>query len=444
MAETAIHTENLGKQYNITLQEIEPRWNYSSLRDVIAMRAQSFAQRLRGSSGLQREAPVREKLWALREVSLEIEQGEVVCIMGRNGAGKSTLLKLLSRITEPTTGSIAIDGRVASLLEVGAGFHLELTGRENIFLNGAILGMSRTEIKRKFDSIVAFAEVERFLDTPIKRYSSGMYVRLAFSIAAHMEPDILLVDEVLAVGDAAFQKKCLDKMREVARKSGRTVLFVSHDIRVIKELCTRGIWLDGGRLIEDGPVEEVAAHYLENIFERGFETRTVGSGAGNRFRVERVILKNHDGLPTTVFYPGESMTVEIHYASPRRYDHPLFWVRIKSQYGPLFEASMLLDGHSPTWVEGEGVLECTFRHLPLLPQTYFVNIEVRASDGISVLVPSQEVGFFMIAGREGDCNRENELAGIHADNFAPVILPYEWRLSGDEPPDGLGEKVRIS
>ncbi|HXG25119.1 MAG TPA: Wzt carbohydrate-binding domain-containing protein, partial [Chthonomonadales bacterium] len=330
--------------------------------------------------------------------------------------------------------------QVASLLEVGAGFHLELTGRENIFLNGAILGMSRTQIKRKFDSIVAFAEVERFLDTPIKRYSSGMYVRLAFSIAAHMEPDILLVDEVLAVGDAAFQKKCLDKMKEVARKSGRTVLLVSHDIRAIKELCTRGIWLDGGCLIEDGLVEEVAAHYLENILERGFETRAGGSGDGNRFRVERVILKNRHGLPTTMFHPGESMTVEIHYTSPRRYDHPLFWVRIKSQYSSLFEASMLLDGNSPAWVEGEGVLECTFRHLPLLPQTYFVNIEARASDGITVLVPSQEVGFFMIAGREGHDNQENEMSAILADNFAPVMLPYEWRLSNDDPLKWFGKE----
>lgn len=443
MAALAIRTENLGKQYNVTLYEIEPRWNYSSLRDVIAMRTQNVIQRLKRSSNTSQDIPVREKLWALREVSLEIEQGEVVCVMGRNGAGKSTLLKLLSRITEPTTGSIMMNGQVASLLEVGAGFHLELTGRENIFLNGAILGMSRMEIKRKFDSIVAFAEIERFLDTPIKRYSSGMYVRLAFSIAAHMEPDILLVDEVLAVGDAAFQKKCLDKMREVARKSGRTVLFVSHDIRVIKELCTRGIWLDGGRLIEDGPVTEVAAHYLENIFERGFETRAVGSGAGNRIRVERIILKNCHGVPTTIFHPGESMTVAIHYASPRRYDYPLFWVRIKSQYGPLFEASMLLDGNSPAWVEGEGVLECIFRHLPLLPQTYFVNIEARASDGISVLVPSQEVGFFMIAGREEDRNRENELAGNHIDNFAPVMLPYEWRLSDNGLLNGLEERVRV-
>jgi len=444
MAGIAIRTENLGKQYNITLHEIEPRWNYASLRDVIAMRAQGMIRRLKRSPNALPSTPVHKKLWALRELSLEIKQGEVVGILGRNGAGKSTLLKLISRVTEPTTGRIAIDGRLASLLEVGAGFHLELTGRENIFLNGAIMGMSRAEIRRQFDSIVAFAEVERFLDTPVKRYSSGMYVRLAFSIAAHMEPDILLVDEVLAVGDAAFQKKCLDTMREVARTSGRTILFVSHDIRVIKELCTRAIWLEQGRLIQDGPIDEVGTSYLKNIYERGFEIHSIEKGAPNRLRVERVILKNSDGQPTTLFHPGESMTVEIHYHAPRRFDHPLFWVRIKSAYGPLFEASMVLDGQSPAYVEGEGVLECTFHHLTLLPQTYFVNIEARAADGISVLVPSQEVGFFLIAAPKGAGNIEPRPIEVPADNLAPVLLPHRWNLSLEDPPNYKGEKAQMT
>jgi lipopolysaccharide transport system ATP-binding protein len=203
----------------------------------------------------------REEFWALKDVSFEVEQGDVVGIIGRNGAGKSTLLKILSRITEPTTGRIRIGGRVASLLEVGTGFHQELTGRENIFLNGAILGMGRLEIKRKFDEIIAFAEIEKFLDTPVKRYSSGMYVRLAFAVAAHLEPEILIVDEVLAVGDTEFQKKCLGKMGNVARQ-GRTVLFVSHNMAALNALCPRSLYLERGCIALDGPTDSVVHRYL--------------------------------------------------------------------------------------------------------------------------------------------------------------------------------------
>src|SRR3954468_6940179 len=203
----------------------------------------------------------REEFWALRDVSFEVEQGDVVGIIGRNGAGKSTLLKILSRITEPTTGRIRIGGRVASLLEVGTGFHQELTGRENIFLNGAILGMGRLEIKRKFDEIIAFAEIEKFLDTPVKRYSSGMYVRLAFAVAAHLEPEILIVDEVLAVGDAEFQKRCLGRRGEVAQE-GRTVLFVSHNMQAVRRLCRTGILLEQGQIVAEGDAQSVVRRYL--------------------------------------------------------------------------------------------------------------------------------------------------------------------------------------
>src|SRR6202011_2356759 len=198
----------------------------------------------------------RKDFWALKDVSLEVKRGEVVGIIGRNGAGKSTLLKILSRITDPTKGRIEIEGRVASLLEVGTGFHQELTGRENIFLNGAVLGMTRSEIRKKFDEIVAFAEIEKFLDTPVKRYSSGMYVRLAFAVAAHLEPEILVVDEVLAVGDAEFQKKCLGKMDDVSRREGRTVLFVSHNLAAVADLTSRGIVLNSGSVVADGPVAD--------------------------------------------------------------------------------------------------------------------------------------------------------------------------------------------
>ena len=238
MSNIVIKAENLGKKYIIGHQT--DRGGYTALRDVLMQNARTMWKKTKdlatGKPIIQGDT--MEEVWALRNVSFEIRQGEAVGIIGRNGAGKSTLLKILSRITEPTTGQIAISGRVASLLEVGTGFHPELTGRENIYLNGTILGMTRREIKRKFDEIVAFAEVDKYLDTPVKRYSSGMYVRLAFAVAAHLEPEILLVDEVLAVGDAQFQKKCLGKMGDVA-KEGRTVLFVSHNMGAIQMLCQK-------------------------------------------------------------------------------------------------------------------------------------------------------------------------------------------------------------
>jgi lipopolysaccharide transport system ATP-binding protein len=257
VSEPIIRVENLGKKYLIRHQEGRPR--YRALRDVLADVLKSAVGMLRGRRTGERTD--REEFWALQDVNLDVQEGEVVGIIGRNGAGKSTLLKILSRITEPTAGRVTLHGRVASLLEVGTGFHPELTGRENIYLNGSILGMRRREIDRKFDEIVAFAEVETFLDTPVKRYSSGMYVRLAFAVAAHLEPEILVVDEVLAVGDAEFQKKCLGKMRAVAYQ-GRTVLFVSHNLAAVCNLCSRAVLLRAGKVTQDGSVQEVVARYL--------------------------------------------------------------------------------------------------------------------------------------------------------------------------------------
>jgi lipopolysaccharide transport system ATP-binding protein len=248
-----ISVENLSKQYRIGT-----RLPYKSLRETI-MNAITSPAKLFKKDGCDSN----NTIWALKDVSFEVQQGEVLGIIGRNGAGKTTLLKILSRVTEPTDGEVRIRGRIGSLLEVGTGFHPELTGRENIFLNGAILGMSKVEIKKKFDEIVAFAEVEKFLDTPMKRYSSGMYVRLAFAVAAHLEPEILMVDEVLAVGDAAFQKKCLGKMGDVA-KEGRTVLFVSHNMSSITRLCQRTILLDEGNILCDGPSHQVVSVYLQS------------------------------------------------------------------------------------------------------------------------------------------------------------------------------------
>jgi lipopolysaccharide transport system ATP-binding protein len=258
LSDTIITVEKLSKSYLIGHQSA--RVESYTLRDVIGRKARKAADLIRGRQIVQGDEI--EEFWALKNVTFELKQGEIVGIVGRNGAGKSTLLKILSRITEPTEGRILLRGRVASLLEVGTGFHAELTGRENIFLNGAILGMTRREIYRKFDAIVAFAEVEKFLDTPVKRYSSGMYVRLAFAVAAHLEPEILVVDEVLAVGDAAFQKKCLGKMNEVSRKEGRTVIVVSHNMGLLTSLCPFAIWLDHGSIRQQGTTKEVIAGYL--------------------------------------------------------------------------------------------------------------------------------------------------------------------------------------
>jgi lipopolysaccharide transport system ATP-binding protein len=263
MSDTVIRVENLGKKYIIShQQESSGRYRYKALRDVITDTTKTLAKKFIKPSSQKIANPSREEFWALKDVSFEIKQGEAIGVIGRNGAGKSTLLKVLSRITEPSKGRIAIQGRVASLLEVGTGFHPELTGRENIYLNGSVLGMSRVEIKKKFDEIVAFAEVEKFLDTPVKRYSSGMYVRLAFSVAAHLEPEILIVDEVLAVGDSSFQKKCLGKMDDVATKEGRTVLFVSHSMTAIAQLTKRCILLSQGNVQFDGSTNKAVQLYL--------------------------------------------------------------------------------------------------------------------------------------------------------------------------------------
>jgi lipopolysaccharide transport system ATP-binding protein len=263
MTNTVISVQNLSKSYLVGHQSVR-RGHSATLRDAITREGKILVRKtvdlVRGQQIVQGDEV--EEFWALKNVSFEVNQGDVVGIIGRNGAGKSTLLKILSRITEPTEGRVMIRGRVASLLEVGTGFHQELTGRENIFLNGAILGMTRSEIRRKFDEIVGFAEVEKFLDTPVKHYSSGMYVRLAFAVAAHLEPEILVVDEVLAVGDAEFQKKCLGKMDEISRGEGRTILFVSHNMGTISSLCESAIWIDTGTVRKRGDARNVTREYL--------------------------------------------------------------------------------------------------------------------------------------------------------------------------------------
>jgi len=284
-SETVIRVENLGKKYIINHQQ-QNSGKYVALRDVLTDKVKSlFAPKAKDQA--------QEEFWALSNISFEVKQGEVIGIIGRNGAGKSTLLKILSRITEPTTGRMNLKGRIGSLLEVGTGFHPELTGRENIYLNGAILGMAREEIKQKFDEIVAFAEVEKFLDTPVKRYSSGMYMRLAFAVAAHLDPEILVVDEVLAVGDTGFQKKCLGKMGDVATKEGRTVLFVSHNMTAIKSLCQKAIWLNQGNVVKQGEVSHIVADYIQQGYINSLEKvwSDPASAPGNeKVRLHRVAV----------------------------------------------------------------------------------------------------------------------------------------------------------
>jgi lipopolysaccharide transport system ATP-binding protein len=264
MSDIAINVENLSKRYRIGLKEEMPDTLVGAMKGWLRSPLANFRQLRRLSYFSENGADPEDVIWALKDVSFEVKQGEVIGIIGRNGAGKSTVLKILSRITEPTSGRAVINGRVSSLLEVGTGFHPELTGRENIYLNGTVLGMTKKEIDRKFDEIVDFAGVEKFIDTPVKRYSSGMQVRLAFAVAAHLEPEILLVDEVLAVGDAAFQRKSLGKMESVS-KTGRTIFFVSHNMGMINSLCERVIWLDFGHIVTDGVPDQTISSYLKNI-----------------------------------------------------------------------------------------------------------------------------------------------------------------------------------
>jgi lipopolysaccharide transport system ATP-binding protein len=311
MSDIVIAAENLSKSYLVGHQSAQ-RERYTALRDVIAREVRAFARKtvdvIRGRQIVQGDEV--EEFWALRDVSFKVKRGEVLGIVGRNGAGKSTLLKILSRITEPTRGRAIIRGRTASLLEVGTGFHPELTGRENILLNGAILGMRRAEINSKFDEIVAFAEVEQFLDTPVKHYSSGMYVRLAFAVAAHLEPDILLVDEVLAVGDANFQNKCLGKMQTFS-KAGRTILFVSHNMAAVKSLTTHAILLNAAGVASRGPTDQVIEDYarMNQVPSTLSNSQEWGRGVHTAIRGARLL--NSEGEATSTYRTGEPLRVEI-------------------------------------------------------------------------------------------------------------------------------------
>ena len=372
-----------------------------------------------------RRRPVTETFWALQDISFDIHEGEVLGIIGRNGAGKSTLLKILSRVVEPTTGRVDLYGRVGSLLEVGTGFHPDLTGRENVFLNGAILGMTKREITRHFDEIVAFAEVEQFLDTPVKRYSSGMFVRLAFAVAAHLEPEILIIDEVLAVGDAAFQKKCIGKMQDVAQHDGRTVLFVSHSVGSIRKLCTSVIWLKSGRLYKAGPTSDIIEAYMDEVYEPGetvadLRDQPRQEGFGDQVRLCEVVF--NDGSPVC---QGEGLSVRVRYEARGAFEEVVFGAGFSTLDGArIMTVESNLEGRHLEITEGGGEVEFRMDRLWLQPGHYTFDIGVGS-------------GSRLLDYLKGGANVDvlpgpNTPSHLYVDNQATegVTLPALWRVNG--------------
>jgi lipopolysaccharide transport system ATP-binding protein len=415
MAEIAIKAEGLGKNYKLGLNAA-----YGSLREAVSEAGRRTVGRLVGRG----EKPEVDVLWALKDVSFEIQQGEAIGLIGHNGAGKSTMLKLLSRIAEPSTGYAEVTGRVGSLLEVGTGFHPELTGRENVFLNGAILGMRRAEIRKRFDEIVEFANMERFLDTPVKRYSSGMQVRLAFAVAAHLEPEILLVDEVLAVGDAAFQRKSLTKMAEVAR-AGSTVIFVSHNLATIQALCQRAILLERGTVVTDAPVEEAVTGYLralERAASDDLETRTDRDGrAWEESKVKRLAVYDGDSDEPDVVVGGRGakFVIEVTEVLPmmecsltilNSLGHPL--TTLDSE---LSSPADVRDGQSGPRIE------CKVDSLPLIPGRYRIDVLLRGRQEIQDGL--QAAAYFDV---EPGVIDGRPMPSIGADG--DIVLPHTWQL----------------
>ena len=428
MSDTVIQVENLGKKYTIAHQRQE---RYATFRDAIVqgVKLVSHVIKPRLNNGFRSK---NEEFWALKDVSFEVKKGDRVGIIGRNGAGKSTLLKILSRITEPSRGRITIKGRVASLLEVGTGFHPELTGRENIFLNGAILGMSKVEIKRQFDEIVAFAEVEKFLDTPVKRYSSGMYVRLAFAVAAHLEPEVLVVDEVLAVGDISFQKKCLGKMENVG-KEGRTVLFVSHNMSAIEKLCDRAILLNAGRLLLDDSPKACIFQYL-NLGNRDVEGNLAYSVQRNALKsvrcaitIQDIIILSELEIPKPVIYTGDFLIVRIVY---RAEDHFLnssiaFVVSLKSYSGQeIFRLSTLpISGFEINKLEPQGYIDLKIPKLPVTAGSYLFDIAV-TKPNIEFLFKLESVVSLEVS------SKDIYGSGVSLDQSRGLlVLPHSWSHS---------------
>jgi lipopolysaccharide transport system ATP-binding protein len=416
MPDVAIETQELGKRYTLGVHGR----GYGTLREAIS----SAARRPLGKLAGGKPPPPKDTLWALKDLSLSIRSGEVVGVIGHNGAGKSTLLKILSRITEPTSGWAEVTGRVGSLLEVGTGFHPELTGRENIFLNGAILGMRREEIRDRFDEIVDFAEIERFLDTPVKRYSSGMSVRLAFAVAAHLEPEILLVDEVLAVGDASFQRKSLAKMNEVARE-GRTVIFVSHNLAIIQALCRRGVLLERGEKIADAPIQEAINTYLADLERAASGDLLERSDRDRRgwrdTLIRRLEVRDAGGGPPDVIVAGAPMTIAVEVTEPvPRLECSLVIANALGQ--PVSTLDSTLSAAVDTRDPALGTrIECELTALPLVPGRYRIDAIVRGRDQLQDGL--QAAAFFdvepgVVAGRPAEAG----------DSEGDVVFAHRWRL----------------
>ena len=424
MSDIALRTVGLGKMYRIGGE----RAKYRTLRDTVVQTAKRPIERIRHPGAATH---VSQEIWALRDLDLEVKSGQALGIIGRNGAGKSTLLKILSHITEPTEGRAEIRGRVASLLEVGTGFHGELTGRENIQLNGAILGMTRAEIKRKFDDIVDFSEIGRFLDTPVKRYSSGMYVRLAFAVAAHLEPEILVVDEVLAVGDANFQKKCLGKMEDVAGQ-GRTVLFVSHNLNVIRTLCPRAVLLEGGRIKADGPAHEVLQGYLASgVVQGGERTWPAKSEAPHG---EHVWLKGarvlQDGIATDRVDIVKPVTVEVDFVNEKEGARLFVDIQLCDSYSTLVIRTVNEPKHTVLGSEWfcephpRGVFRysCTFPGNFLNDNQYYAGIIVGSPNPTKREMYADRAISFEVVETEGIEN-----SGVKGASKGLVRAPVEWR-----------------
>lgn len=417
MSETIISVRSLSKRYRIPPRQLssgsKSRW-----RGILAAPFSYLTTNLRPPTE-------DETVWALRNVSFEVKQGEIVGIIGRNGAGKSTLLRILSRITAPTEGQARIRGRVGSLLEVGVGFHPELTGRENIYLNGAILGMKKSEIDSKLDEIVSFAEVEKFLDTPVKRYSSGMYVRLAFSVAAHLESEILLVDEVLAVGDVAFQRKCLGKMQNVAG-GGRTVLFISHNITAVAAMCSQGILLSQGHLVSQGSTGAVISSYLEQVkSQQGCRLADCADRRGDgRVRITDVVVENVAGQPVENVRTGDDISLRIVYTSPgdqmlRNVQFSLHFFTILNQ--PILNLWNEMVGNNFSTLPPRGQVRCRVPRLPLLAGQYIFNVYCEVNMGIADWVLNAGV----LDVTAGDFFGTGRTVG---DGVDLIVVPNQWEV----------------
>jgi lipopolysaccharide transport system ATP-binding protein len=421
---TVIQVENLGKKYVIGHQKRE---RYLTLRDTIMHELRSIGYRLQHPLLSNRESVDIEEFWALKDVGFEVKKGDRVGIIGRNGAGKTTLLKILSRVTEPTIGRIKIKGQVASLLEVGTGFHPELTGRENIYLNGAILGMSKVEIKKKFDEIVAFAEIEKFLDTPVKRYSSGMYVRLAFAVAAHLEPEILLVDEVLAVGDAQFQKKCLGKMEEVGQE-GRTVLFVSHNMAAIEQLCQNCILLDKGRIRYNGSKTEAITTYLTSLSDRSVSLHNKSRIGSGEIKVIAIQIRDEKGNILNAVKSGQN--VDIYFYFEKNSDDQIkdvligFLVRTAME-SPVFIQHNRLTQDDFGLIPKQGAFVCRINRLPLVPSVYKITYSIMPNNGIDGTYFDQIRDAIELTVLEGDFYNSGE---VPRSKHGVCLVDANWHI----------------